>query len=50
MATTLPPHVAAIAPKREDYKTEEGYREALEHFHHRVAGSTRRHSVASREK
>ena len=47
MATTLPPHVAAIAPKREDYKTEEGYRQALEHFHHRVAGSVRRRSVAS---
>ncbi len=49
MATQLPPHVAALAPKREDYKTEEGYRAALDHFHPRVAGSVRRRSKASHE-
>ena len=47
MSTQLPPHVAALAPKREDYKTEAEYREALDHFHHRVAGSVRRRSKAS---
>jgi hypothetical protein len=32
----MPPHIAKLAPKREDYQSEEEYREARDFFLHRI--------------
>jgi hypothetical protein len=46
---TLPPEVAKLAPKREDFTTEEDYQEAKAHFLHRVRHlAVPSHSPASR--
>ena len=36
MSVKMPPHVAKLAPKREDYPSEEAYQEAREFFLHRI--------------
>ncbi len=36
MAVKMPPHIAKLAPKREDYPSDEAYKEAKEFFLHRI--------------
>ena len=47
---SLPPKVAALAPRREDFHSEEAYLEARDSFHHRVKHLARRPLRASPEK
>jgi hypothetical protein len=36
MPVKMPPHIAKLAPKREDYPSEEAFQEAKDHFIHRI--------------
>ena len=36
MAVKMPPHIAKLAPKRENYQSEEAYQEARDAFLHRI--------------
>ena len=43
----LPQHLVHLAPKRENFPTQEEYEEAKAYFLHRVKGTIRRRSSAS---
>jgi hypothetical protein len=48
--SSIPAHMAHLAPKREKFRTQEEYEEAKAFFLHRIKGAVRRHSSASPQK